>query len=65
MTARDVALLLRPEEAVELLGISRSKIYAMLAEGILPQIRCGKSVRIPRDALQAWVKANTVGGDSK
>jgi len=61
MKANELALLLRHEEAVSLLGISRSKVYAMLASGQLPSIRAGKSVRIPRAALERWIDSNTVG----
>jgi excisionase family DNA binding protein len=57
-----VAILLRPEEAGRMLGFSRSKVYGMLAAGELPAIRAGKSVRIPRAALERWIEENTVGG---
>jgi excisionase family DNA binding protein len=48
-------LLLRPTEAARLLGIGRSKVYELLAKGELPSIRIGGSVRVPVDALRAWV----------
>ena len=50
-----VAMLLRPEEAGRMLGFSRSKVYGMLAAGELPSIRAGKSIRIPRGALERWI----------
>jgi excisionase family DNA binding protein len=50
-------LLLRPVEAAELIGLGRSKVYALLASGELPSVRIGGSVRIPLDALRAWVTA--------
>lgn len=46
-------LLLRPLEAV---GIGRSKVYELLASGDLPSIRIGGSVRVPVDALRAWIE---------
>lgn len=49
-------LLLRPREAFEMIGISRSKGYTLLAEKSIPSIRIGKSIRIPIDSLQEWVK---------
>jgi excisionase family DNA binding protein len=58
-----VAILLRPEEAGKMLGFSRSKVYGMLAAGELPSIRAGKSVRIPRAALEKWIEVNTTGGE--
>ena len=48
-------LLLRPVEAAEAIGIGRSKIYELLASGELPSIRIGSSVRVPVDALRAWI----------
>jgi excisionase family DNA binding protein len=48
-------LLLRPVEAAEAIGISRSKIYELLASGDLPSVRIGASVRVPVEALRAWI----------
>ena len=48
-------LLLRPVEAAEALGCGRSKIYSLLAGGDLPSVKIGASVRIPVDALRAWI----------
>ena len=57
------ALLLRPEQAAELLGISRSKVYAMVTSGRLPAVRLTGSVRIPRAALLELVEAATAWPD--
>lgn len=48
-------LLLRPAEVGETLGVGRSKVYELLASGDLPSIRIGGSVRVPVDALRAWI----------
>jgi excisionase family DNA binding protein len=58
-----VAILLRPEEAGRILGFSRSKVYGMLAAGELPSVRLGKSVRVPRAALEKFIEENTTGGE--
>jgi len=50
-------LLLRPTEAAEVISLGRSKIYDLIAKGIIPSIRIGKSVRVPADGLREWVKA--------
>ena len=50
-------LLLRPEEVAAALGISRARVYELLASGSLPSVRIGRSRRIPLDALRAWVAA--------
>lgn len=46
-------LLLRVSEAADLLSVARSKAYAMVQAGEIPSVRLGKSVRVPRAALQA------------
>ena len=48
-------LLLRPQEAAEMLGVSRAKLYELLADGTLPKVRLGGSVRVPALALRRWV----------
>lgn len=55
-------ILLRPKRAFELLAISRSTGYAMIASGELPSIRIGRAVRVPVDALKQWVERQTVNG---
>lgn len=53
-TAMD-RLLYRPEEAAALLGVGRSRIYQLLAEGAIGSIQIGRSRRVPADALTAYV----------
>jgi len=45
----------RPGEVAEIVGISRSKAYELLASGEIPSIRIGHSVRVPADALRAYI----------
>ena len=49
-------LMLRPAEAAEALGISRSKVYELIASGQIPSIRLGGSVRVPVQALREWIE---------
>jgi excisionase family DNA binding protein len=56
-------LLLRPVEAAETLGVSRSRIYELIAQGELPSIRIGGSVRVPVDALRDWIDVQLGAGD--
>jgi excisionase family DNA binding protein len=48
-------LLLKPQEAAETLGVSRSKAYELIAAGTIPSIRVGCSVRVPVAALREWI----------
>jgi excisionase family DNA binding protein len=58
-----LAVLLKPEEVGRILDLSRSKTYQLLASGELPSIRAGRSIRVPRAALERWIEANTTGGE--
>lgn len=49
-------LLFRPAEVAEALGIGRSKAYELIASGVIPSIRIGSSVRVPLEALRAWME---------
>lgn len=51
-------ILLRPTEAAELLGLSRSTVYRLLRDGVLPSVCLGRrGVRVPVEGLYEWVKA--------
>ena len=47
--------LLRIPEVCESLGLSRSKVEALIDTGELPIVRVGKSVRIVAKDLSLWV----------
>ncbi len=49
-------LLFRVPEAAEQLGIGRTKIYEMIANGELPTIHIGRAVRISASALRKWIE---------
>lgn len=55
-------LLLRPIEAAELLGVSRSKIYELLAAGELPVVRVGPAMRVPLHELRGWIARQVSSG---
>jgi excisionase family DNA binding protein len=52
-------LLLRPAEAAEILGVSRSKLYELIAQGKIPSVRLdeGRLIRVPVAALKALLEA--------
>jgi excisionase family DNA binding protein len=56
--SRDVArLLLTVPEAARALAISRSKVYELLAAGVLASVRIDGSRRIPVSALESYISA--------
>lgn len=48
-------LLLKPEEAAEVLSIGRSKVYELIGTGELASVRIGASRRVPAEALAEFV----------
>jgi excisionase family DNA binding protein len=51
----DDPLVLTVEEAARLLGISRGLAYKMIRQGVIPSIRFGRRVVVPRSRLQALI----------
>ncbi len=52
--------LLDSREVSELLGIGRTKVFQMMARAELPVVHLGRCVRVPRQALDDWVKNRTL-----
>jgi excisionase family DNA binding protein len=49
-------LMLRPTEAADAIGVSRSKAYELIARGDIPSVKVGGCVRVPVKALNAWIE---------
>ena len=56
----DLPELLRPEEAADVLRVSKGLVYEMAKTGKLPSVRLGRLLRIPRSALALMVKTEDV-----
>jgi len=52
-------MLMKAGEARAELGVGRTKFYRMAASGALPVVRIGRSVRVSRAALEAWIRAQS------
>ena len=50
-------LLLTAVEAAEQLGVSRTKVYELMAAGTLRSIHIGRLRRVPVDALGDFIEA--------
>ena len=48
-------LLLRVHEAAKAIGLGRSKTYELVASGVLPSVRLGRSIRVPAQAVREFV----------
>jgi len=58
-------LLLRPEEAAEMLSIGRSRLYELLKSGAVASLQIGRSRRISPDALDAFVSQLKAGAEPR
>ena len=65
MRVDDLPLLLTVDEAAEVLRIGRNGAYAAVANGALPSVRIGRTIRIPRDALAVLIGAGANATDSQ
>lgn len=51
--------LLKADEVALLLGLGRSKVFAMIWAHELPVVRLGRAVRVPRDRLIERIRERT------
>ena len=56
-------VLLTAEEAADALSIGRTKVYELLASGLLRSVQIGKSRRIPVSAIHEFVDRLAPEGD--
>ena len=47
---------LKVPEVAEALRIARSRAYELVAEGEIPSVRIGRSVRVSRKELERWLE---------
>ena len=48
-------------ETAHLLGICKTKVYAMIRGGSIPHLRIGRRIVIPTAALRKWMQTETEG----
>jgi len=54
------SMLMKAEDVATALKLGRSKVFTLMASGGLPAIRIGRSVRVPRKALEEWIRNRTL-----
>lgn len=52
---RETSLLKVPEIAADL-GVSTGRVYQLISDGVIPAIRVGGAIRIPRSAWEEWLR---------
>ena len=58
-------ILYRPSEAAEAIGVSRSRVYELIASGEIPSLKVGHVRRVPVKALHEWIAQRTEGAPEK
>jgi excisionase family DNA binding protein len=54
-------LLLNMKQVTKTLGLSRTKVYALIATEGLPVVRFGRAVRVSPTSLQRWLAQREQG----
>lgn len=49
-------VLLTPEEAADVLGVGRTKLYELMGDGLIESVRIGGSRRVPVAAIDRFVE---------
>ena len=47
--------MLRPADVAALMGVTTGRVYQMIEAGVIPAIRNGRSITIPRRAWEIWL----------
>ena len=53
--------LLTPNQVSDQTGIPVRRLYALVREGLIPAVHCGRQIRFSREALEQWIAG---GGQS-
>jgi excisionase family DNA binding protein len=51
--------LIRADRVAKMLGVSVPRAYAVMAQGRIPTVRIGRSVRVSRRQLERWIEAQS------
>ena len=54
--SENAKLLLSVREAAQLLDCGTGMVYNLVAEGVLPYVKLGRLIKLPRRGLEAWVE---------
>ena len=60
---RELPPVLTVDEARRVLRIGRRQLYRAIARREVPALKVGRSIRIPRSGLEAWLATSVEGRD--
>lgn len=49
--------LLSASEVAQILGVRKTRVYALLKSGIIPAVHVGRQVRVDKNTLDEWIDA--------
>lgn len=55
-------LTLSVRETAEALGIGRNRAYDLISAGVIPSVRLGRSIRVPKETLATWLEQEASRG---
>ncbi len=55
MQRENIRLTISVPEAGELLGVSRNKAYELARDGIIPTLRLGRKLVVPKARFEEWI----------
>ena len=61
VTLAELPPVLTVDEARRVLRIGRRQLYRAIARHDVPALKVGRSIRIPRSGLEAWLTASVEG----
>jgi len=53
--------LLKPKDVAKRLSVSRSQVYVLLRNGLIPNLRFGRCVRVRPEDLEEFIESNISG----
>jgi len=60
----EIKKLLKATDVAKILNVSKPYAYRMMAEGKMPVVRMGSSVRVRKEDLEAFIQKNVVRQDN-
>ncbi len=51
--------MLRPADVAKRLGLTVNRIYQLIADQVVPAVRVGGAIRIPRAAWEEWLRGRS------
>lgn len=54
--------LLNPSDIAHSLGVTTGRAYQLIGEGVIPHVRIGRRIRIPRTAWEEWLEEQNAQG---